>query len=152
MCINLYAYYPHNEKHEYWNPKICRGNLKIFFHVIHLLGRYDGSWTSILIAAQPRYSTGAILLVLGIFLNLIRNGAKSNQLLLTILLGIMTLSGTKTAEDFSLVRHNKSVEIAKCISNHSLDSRKCEVLLDPGESILSQAKFKKALVYLKDVS
>jgi hypothetical protein len=126
--------------------------LGIFFHVIHLLGRYDGSWTSILIAAQPRYSTGAILLVLGIFLNLIRNGAKSNQFLLTILLGIMTLSGTKTAEDFSLVRHNKSVEIAKCISNHSLDSRKCELLLDPGESILSQAKFKKALVYLKDVS
>jgi hypothetical protein len=120
--------------------------------VIHLLGRFDGSWTSILIAAQPRYSTGAILLVLGIFLNLLRRGTKPTKLLITILLAIMTISGAKTAEDFSNVRHNKSVQITECISNHSLASSQCEVLLNPGESVLSEAKFKKALVYLENVS
>jgi hypothetical protein len=120
--------------------------------VIHLLGRFDGSWTSILIAAQPRYSTGAILLVLGIFLNLLRSGTKSTQLLIIILLGIMTISGGKTAEDFSTVRHNKSVQITECISNRSLASSKCQVLLYPGERILSQEKFKEALVYLENVS
>ena len=126
--------------------------LGLIFHVIHLLGRYDGSWTSIVSAAQPRYSTGAILLVLGIFLNLLRSGTRGTQLVLTILLGIMTISGAKTAEDFSTVRHNKSVQIAECISNDSLTSGQCEMLLYPGESILSQAKFKKALVYLESVS
>lgn len=126
--------------------------LGIIFHVIHLLGRFDGSWTSILIAAQPRYSTGAILLVLGIFLNLLRSGTKSTQLLIIILLGIMTISGGKTAEDFSTVRHNKSVQITECISNRSLASSKCQALLYPGERILSQEKFKEALVYLENVS
>jgi len=126
--------------------------LGIIFHVIHLLGRFDGSWTSILIAAQPRYSTGAILLVLGIFLNLLRRGTKPTKLLITILLAIMTISGAKTAEDFSNVRHNKSVQITECISSHSLASSQCEVLLNPGESVLSEAKFKKALVYLENVS
>jgi len=124
----------------------------IIFHVIHLLGRFDGSWTSILIAAQPRYSTGAILLVFGIFLNMLRSGTKSTQLLIMMLLGIMTISGAKTAEDFSKVRHNKSVQITECISNHSLASSKCEELLYPGENILSQEKFKEALVYLENVS
>jgi hypothetical protein len=124
----------------------------IIFHVIHLLGRFDGSWTSIMIAAEPRYSTGAILLVLGIFLNLLRSDKKSTQLSIIILLGIMTISGAKTAEDFSTVRHNKSVQITECISNHSLASSKCEALLYPGEKILSQEKFKEALVYLENVS
>ena len=124
----------------------------IIFHVIHLLGRFDGSWTSILGAAQPRYSTGAILLVLGIFLNLLRGGTKSIQLLIIILLGAMTISGAKTAEDFSTVRHNKSVQIAECISNYSLTSSKCKVLLFPGKKILSQEKFKEALVYLENES
>jgi hypothetical protein len=103
-------------------------------------------------AAQPRYSTGAILLVLGVFLNLLRSGAKSTQLLIVILLGIMTISGAKTAQDFSTVRHNKSVEITDCISKHSLASSKCETLLYPGEKILSQEKFKEALVYLENLS
>lgn len=124
----------------------------IIFHLIHLLGRFDGSWTSIMIAAQPRYSTGAILLVLGVFLNLLRSDAKSTKLLIVILLGIMTISGAKTAQDFSTVRHNQSVEITDCISKHSLTSSKCETLLYPGEKILSEEKFKEALVYLEYVS
>ena len=126
--------------------------LGIIFHLIHFLGRFDGSWTSIVIAAQPRYSTGAILLVLGIFLNMLRSGTQSTQLIIIILLLIMTLSGAKTAEDFSTVRHSKSVQIAKCISNNSLTSPLCEALLYPGENILSQVKFRKALVYLESVS
>lgn len=124
----------------------------IIFHLIHLLGRFNGSWTSIMIAAQPRYSTGAILLVLGVFLNLLRSGTKGTQFLIVILLGVMTISGAKTAHDFSTVRHNKSVEITDCISKHSLASNKCQILLYPGEKILSQEKFKEALVYLVDVS
>ena len=127
-------------------------SLGIIFHMIHLLGRYDGSWTSILIAAQPRYSTGAILLVLGVFLNLIKSTTKSIQLVLVILLGTMTLSGAKTAEDFSTVRHNESIQIATCISNHSLTSSQCKQLLFPGETILTQAKFKEAIIYLESVS
>ena len=126
--------------------------LGIIFHLIHFLGRFDGSWTSIVIAAQPRYSTGAILLVLGIFLKMLRSGTQSTQLIIIILLLIMTLSGAKTAEDFSTVRHSKSVQIAKCISNNSLTSPLCEALLYPGENILSQVKFRKALVYLESVS
>ena len=124
----------------------------IIFHLIHLLGRFDGSWTSIMIAAQPRYSTGAILMVLGVFLNLLRSGTKRTQLVIVILLGIMTISGAKTAQDFSKVRHNKSVEITDCILRHSLASNKCQRLLYPGEKILSQEKFKEALAYLEDVS
>ena len=64
----------------------------------------------------------------------------------------LTISGAKTAQDFSTVRHNKSVEITDCISKHSLASNKCQRLLYPGEKILSQEKFKEALVYLEDVS
>ena len=124
----------------------------VIFHLIHLFGRFDGSWTSIMIASQPRYSTGAILLVLGVFLNLLRSGTKSTHLLIVALLVIMTISGAKTAQDFTTARHNKSVEITDCISKYSLASSKCETLLYPGEKILSQEKFKEALVYLETVN
>lgn len=124
----------------------------IIFHMIHLLGRYDGSWLSILTAAQPRYSTGAILLVLGLLLNLIRRGTKNINLVLVIVLGTMTLSGMKTAEDFSSVRHSASVKIATCVSNYSLSSLQCDGLLDPGNEILSKADFRKAIIYLEKVN
>jgi len=127
-------------------------SLGIIFHMIHLLGRYDGSWTSILISSQPRYSTGAILLVLGIFLNLIRSATRNIQLVLVILLATMTLSGAKTAGDFSTERHKESVQISNCISNHTLTSSQCEQFLFPGERILTQAKFRKAIIYLESVS
>jgi len=126
--------------------------LGIIFHVIHLVGRYDGSWSSILIASQPRYSTGGLLLVLGVLLSLIRRHPKNFRLILVLLLGTMTLSGMKTAEDFSSVRHSKSVQIAKCISDYSITSPECEKLLYPGETILSEEKFKKALIYLESVN
>jgi hypothetical protein len=125
--------------------------LGIIFHGIHLLGRYDGSWASILIASQPRYSTGGLLLVLGVLLSVIRRHTKNVRLILIVLLGAMTLSGMKTAEDFSSVRHDESVRIAKCISDYSITSPQCETLLNPGESILSEEKFKKALIYLESV-
>jgi hypothetical protein len=124
----------------------------IIFHAIHMLGRFDGSWNSILIAAQPRYSTGAILFVLGIFINLMRSGTKGTKVFITILLGFTILSGAKTAEDFSTVRHNQSVQIDECISIYSLASSQCEMLLYPGENILSKTEFKKALAYLESVS
>jgi hypothetical protein len=126
--------------------------LGIIFHMIHLLGRYDGSWSSILIAVQPRYSTGALLLVLGVLLKLIKLRTKHVNLLLIVLLGAMTLSGMKTSEDFSSVRHGESVRIANCISSYSITAPQCEGLLYPGESVLSQEEFKEALIYLKNVN
>jgi len=125
--------------------------LGIIFHIIHLLGRYDGTWSSILIAAQPRYSTGALLLVLGVLLNLIKHRTKYVHLILIVLLGAMTLSGMKTAEDFSSVRHGESMRIANCILDYSITSSQCARLLYPGESVLSQEEFKEALFYLEKV-
>jgi hypothetical protein len=64
----------------------------------------------------------------------------------------MTLAGMKTAEDFSSVRHSKSVQISTCVSNFSLTSPQCQKLLYPGEEILSPEKFKKAINFLESVN
>ena len=117
--------------------------------MIHLIGRYDGTWLSIMIAAQPRYSTGAIILILGIFTKLIGMGNQKINLLIVILVGVMTVSGMKTAEDFSSVRNGASEIIKDCVSKNSISSAKCKILLDPGRKVLTELEYNKAIDYLE---
>ena len=124
--------------------------LGIIFHGIHLIGRFDGTWDSILIAAQPRYSTGGILLVLGVVLSMIRRSTRKTEILLILLLGTLSVSGMKTAVDFASVRHAASSQISDCEVEFGLDSIECGKLLYPGASIIDDEVFVGAINYLKN--
>ena len=122
--------------------------LGVIFHGIHLIGRFDGSWDSILIAAQPRYSTGGILLVLGVVLSLIKGSTRKTDVLLVFLVGALSISGIKTAQDFTSVRHAASSEISNCEVKFGLDSIECGKLLYPGPNIIDKVAFDRAINYL----
>jgi hypothetical protein len=91
-------------------------------------------------------------MVLGIAFNLIRDGGQNTQIMIVILLTSMTVSGIKTAENFSFVRHKESSEIALCIEKYSLYAPKCKKLLYPGEKIMDQKEFTDAITYLDRVN
>lgn len=121
----------------------------ILFHGIHLAGRFDGTWESIQIATQPRYSTGSIILLLGVVSYVIRTSTKRMEILLLILLGTLSISGMKTAVDFTATRHSASNQISNCLAKYGLTSAECAKLLYPGPRIISQVEFNEALVYLE---
>ncbi len=118
----------------------------VLFHGLQLLGRFDGSVSSIVNVSSPRYTSGSMILLVGIFLKLMSN-PQSKQLIYAsvVLVAIMSISGFKTAWDYSSVRSTESKRIENCISRFGIDDPTCLAKLDPGREILSQEAFRKAI-------
>jgi hypothetical protein len=128
---------------------LTNGDILIYgalFHGLQLLGRFDGSVSSIANVSSPRYTSGSMILLVGIFLKLMNN-PQSKQLIYVsvVLVLIMSISGFKTAWDYSSVRSTESKQIENCISRFGIDDPTCLAKLDPGREILSQEAFRKAI-------
>jgi hypothetical protein len=122
----------------------------IVFHILHLLGRFDGTRDSLLIVNQPRYTTGALILLLGVFLKVMELRINQGRIYFVIsIFLLMSAAGLKTAWDFSEVRSQGSNLIENCLKENGFKSNKCRDLLDPGRKILSLSDFKSALFYLE---
>lgn len=121
----------------------------LIFHLLQLLARYDGSRESINIVNQPRYTTGGLILLMGIFL------AYAPKILsqwkfftVYLMLGIMSIAGAKTSWDFAQTRGNASKAIEHCLINYGYQNQICLNMLNPGAEILSIDEFTGALDYV----
>lgn len=130
----------------------CAKNLIIYgliFHLLQLLARYDGSKESIDIVNQPRYTTGGLILVMGIFLAYAPEViSKKKFFAVYLMLSLMSIAGVKTSWDFSQIRGDASKDIENCLTNYGYKNQVCLEMLNPGTKILSNTEFTKALEYI----
>ncbi len=121
----------------------------LIFHALQLIARFDGSQESIKVVNQPRYTTGALILLLGLFLAYVPfNLSKSKFLTVYITLAVMSMAGAKTSFDFANIRGNASANIENCITKSGYYDEACVDLLNPGTKILSLNEFTDALKYI----
>jgi hypothetical protein len=121
----------------------------LVFHALQFAARYNGSEQSIVIVNQPRYTSGALILIIGLFLaSLSRNLNKFNVSVVFVMLAIMSISGFKTSWDFAQIRGNASNQISICIDKNGFQNQLCLKMLDPGSKILDANKFSEAVEYL----
>ena len=122
----------------------------LIFHILQLIARFDGSKESIEIVNQPRYTTGALILIMGLFLSYtpkILN--RRNHFVFFIALSLMSLAGAKTSWDFAEIRGRESADIENCLINKGYQDLTCRQLLNPGPDVLSGSEFADALNYLE---
>lgn len=130
---------------------LTNGDILIYgllFHGLQLLGRFDGSVSSIINVSSPRYTSGSMILLVGIFLKFMNNPQSKQYIYIyvsVVLVAVMSISGLKTAWDYSSVRSLASKKIENCISRFGIDDPICLAKLDPGREILSQEAFEKAI-------
>lgn len=128
---------------------LTNGDILIYgllFHGLQLLGRFDGSVSSIINVSSPRYTSGSMILLIGIFLKFMNNPQSKQHIHVSVVLvAVMSISGFKTAWDYSSVRSLASKKIENCISRFGIDDPICLAKLDPGREILSQEAFEKAI-------
>lgn len=121
----------------------------LIFHALQLIARFDGSQESVNVVNQPRYTTGALILLIGLFLAYVPlNLNKTKILTVYLALTVMSLAGAKTSFDFAQIRGNTSANIEKCITNFGYYDELCIDLLNPGTDILSFDEFTDALGYV----
>ena len=121
----------------------------LIFHALQLIARFDGSQESVNVVNQPRYTTGALILLLGLFLAYVPiNLNKAKFLTIYLALAVMSLAGAKTSFDFAQIRGHTSANIENCITNFGYYDEVCLDLLNPGTEILSFNEFTDALGYL----
>lgn len=121
----------------------------LIFHLLQLLARYDGSKESINIVNQPRYTTGGLILLMGIFLAYAPKILSQRKFLTVyLMLGIMSVAGVKTSWDFAQTRGNASKDIESCLINYGYQNQVCLNMLNPGDEILSIDEYKGALDYV----
>jgi len=134
------------------HKKISHRNLIIYgiiFHLLQIFARYNGSLASIKIVNQPRYTTGALILLMGVYLGSFRYATNRIHFYVIIgLLTIMTFSGLKTSSDFIDTRFNQSERIENCIFEYGLKNEFCLDILNPGTEILSESEFSDAIDYI----
>lgn len=122
----------------------------LIFHILQLLARFDGSKESIQIVNQPRYTTGALILIMGLFLAYtpkILN--RRHYVVFFLVLSLMSLAGAKTSWDFADIRGRESTDIENCLIDKGYQDLTCIQLLNPGPEILSFDEFADALSYLE---
>ena len=125
----------------------------LIFHCLQFFARYNGSDQSIVIVNQPRYTSGALILIMGLFLaSLSRNFNKLNISVTFVILAIMSISGFKTSWDFAQNRGNASNLIRVCIDKNGFQNQLCLKMLDPGSKILDTNEFSEAVEYLSNRS
>ena len=121
----------------------------LVFHALQFVARYNGTEQSIVIVNQPRYTSGALILIIGLFLaSLSRKLNKLNVSIVIVMLAIMSISGFKTSWDFAQIRGNASNQISICIDKNGFQNQLCLKMLDPGSKILDANKFSEAVEYL----
>jgi hypothetical protein len=121
----------------------------LVFHALQVVARYNGTEQSIVIVNQPRYTSGALILIIGLFLaSLSRKLNKLNVSIVIVMLAIMSISGLKTSWDFAQIRGNASNQISICIDKNGFQNQLCLKMLDPGSKILDANKFSEAVEYL----
>jgi|LakMenE01Jun11ns_1017448.scaffolds.fasta_scaffold9950853_4 hypothetical protein len=121
----------------------------LIFHALQLIARFDGSQESIKVVNQPRYTTGALILLLGLFLAYVpSNLSKSKFLTVYLTLAVMSMAGAKTSFDFADIRGNASANIENCVIKSGYYDEVCVDLLNPGTEILSLNEFTDALKYI----
>jgi hypothetical protein len=121
----------------------------IIFHLLQLFARYNGSKDSITIVSQPRYTTGALILLMGIFLCSLPYIINRKKFYVAIgLLIVMTISGLKTSWDFTQTRNGQSELVENCILKNEYENQLCFDTLYPGAEVLSKIEFSNAVNYI----
>ena len=121
----------------------------LVFHLLQLLARFDGSKESLHIVNQPRYTTGGLILIMGVFLAYAPEiQSKRKFLAVYFMLSVMFISGLKTSWDFAQIRGDASKQIENCLSNYGYQNQACIAMLNPGAEILSTTEFIDALEHV----
>ena len=121
----------------------------LVFHLLQLLARFDGSTESINIVNQPRYTTGGLILIMGIFLAYAPKILSQRKFFTVyLILGAMSIAGIKTSWDFAQTRGNASKDIENCLVNYGYQNQVCLNMLNPGAVILTVDEFTGALDYV----
>lgn len=121
----------------------------LIFHLLQLLARFDGSRDSTNIVNQPRYTTGGLILIMGIFLAYAPEVLNKRKFFAVyLMLSVMSIAGVKTSWDFSQIRGDASKNIENCLNNYGYQNQVCLDMLNPGTKILSIAEFTNALEYV----
>jgi hypothetical protein len=121
----------------------------LIFHTLQVTARFDGSPESINIVNQPRYTTGALILIMGLFLAYVPLSLNRNKFLMVyLILTVMSVAGAKTSWDFAQIRGQASKNIESCLNNYGFQNQVCLGMLNPGTEILSITEFVNALEYV----
>jgi len=125
----------------------------LIFHALQLTARFDGSLESIHIVNQPRYTTGALIMLIGLFIAYVPLNLNTNKFLVVyLILTVMSVAGAKTSWDFAQTRGNASKNIENCLNNYGFQNPVCLEMLNPGTEILSTNEFTNALEYVSKIN